>query len=219
MGQQANSRTDETSETASERAKENTVYRADGKRVGEIERHTIDRITDEIATGLLIYRVFNGPEILLTHPGGPYWSRNDEGTWSIPTWSIPKGMAEADDIASCARREFAKETGLLGNGEYIALEPVEEKSGKILHGFALEADLNLKNFHSNEFSLEWPPCSGRWQTFPEIDRIDYFSLRTALRRILPHQWPLLLELSEKLGWRIRRTGCRQLLGKEAGSRR
>ncbi len=115
----------------------------------------------ELSVGLLVYRLRNGPEILLAHPGGPFWSKKDEGS-------------------------------------------VEQKSGKVLHGFAVEADLDVKNFRSPEFSLEWPPRSGWWQTFREIDRIEYFGLRTALRKILPYQWPMLLELSEKLGWRIPR---------------
>jgi predicted NUDIX family NTP pyrophosphohydrolase len=208
MGEQATARSSDTGETASDTVKGNNVYRSDGRKLGEIERHMIDKITDEVAAGLLVYRVIDAPEILLTHPGGPYWSRTDEGSWSIPTWPIPKRVAEAGDVVSCAQCEFAKEGGRIGNGEYIALEPVEQKSGKILQGFAVEADLNLKNFRSNDFSLEWPPYSGRWQTFPEIDRIEYFPLRTALRRMLPHQWPLLLELSERLDWHIRPTGRR-----------
>ncbi len=154
----------------------------------------------ELSVGLLVYRLRNGPEILLAHPGGPFWSKKDEGSWSTP-----KGIAQPDDdLLACARREFTNETGLVANGEFISLEPVEQKSGKVLHGFAVEADLDVKNFRSPEFSLEWPPRSGWWQTFREIDRIEYFGLRTALRKILPYQWPMLLELSEKLGWRIPR---------------
>jgi predicted NUDIX family NTP pyrophosphohydrolase len=151
-----------------------------------------------LCAGLLVYRIQNGPQILLAHPGAPFWSTNAGGSWSIPN-----GMADSGDLLACARREFTKETGLIADGEFISLTPVEQKSGKHLQAFAAEIDLELKNFRSNKFSLEWPPGSGRWESFPEIDQIEYFGLRTALRKILPYQWPLLLELSEKLGWRIR----------------
>jgi hypothetical protein len=113
MGEQATARSGDTGETVSDTVKGNNVYRSDGKKVGEIERHMIDKISDEIVAGLLVYRVIGTPEILLTHPGGPYWSRNDEGSWSIPTWPIPKSVAEADDVVSRARREFANDTGHL----------------------------------------------------------------------------------------------------------
>lgn len=184
-----------------EKVEGNSVYRSDGTKIGEIERSII-KTADEVAAGLLIYRTSSGPEILLTHPGGPFWSRKDEGCWSIPTWSISKRIAEPSDLLSRARREFAGKP--IGDGGFISLDPIEQKSGKTLQGFAVEADLDLKSFRSKEFSLEWPLGSGRWQTFPEIDQIRYFVLRTALRKILPTQWPLLLELSEKLGWRMTR---------------
>jgi predicted NUDIX family NTP pyrophosphohydrolase len=177
-----------------------SVYRSDGTKIGEIKRLMSDKIVDEIDAGLLIYRTSSGPEILLTHPGGPFWSKNDQGCWSILTWSIPRAIAEPSDLLARAQSEYAKES--LGDGGFISLDPIEQKNGKILRGFAVEADLDLKNFRSNEFSLEWPPCSGQRQTFPEIDRIGYFALRTALLKILPCQWPLLLDISEKLGWRI-----------------
>jgi predicted NUDIX family NTP pyrophosphohydrolase len=197
-------RTPETPQAASligrERVQSSSVYRSDGTKIGEIKRLVIDKIVDEIDAGLLIYRTSSGPEILLTHPGGPFWSKNDEGCWSILTWSIPKAIAEPNDLLARAQSEFAN--GAIGDGGFISLDPIEQKNGKILRGLAVEADLDLKNFCSNAFSLEWPPCSGQWQTFPEIDRIGYFALRTALRKILPYQWPLLLDISEKLGWRI-----------------
>jgi predicted NUDIX family NTP pyrophosphohydrolase len=180
----------------------NSVYRSDGTKVGEIKRFISNKTADEVDAGLAIYRTSSGPEILLTHPGGPFWSRRDDGCWSIPTWSISERFAEPGDLLSRARREFGGKA--LPEGGLIPLAPVEQKSAKTLQTFAVEADVDLKVFRSNEFSLEWPMGSGRWQTFPEIDRIAYFSLRTALRKILPTQWPLLLELSEKLGWRITR---------------
>jgi predicted NUDIX family NTP pyrophosphohydrolase len=197
-------RTPETPQAASligrESVQGGSAYRSDGTKIGEIKRLMIDKSVDEIDAGLLIYRTSSGPEILLTHPGGPFWCKNDEGCWSILTWSIPKGIAEPSDLLARAQSEFANQA--IGEGGFISLDPVEQKNGKILRGLAVEADLDLKNFRSNEFSMEWPPCSGQWQTFPEIDRIGYFALRTALRKILPYQWPLLLDISEKLGWRI-----------------
>jgi predicted NUDIX family NTP pyrophosphohydrolase len=153
----------------------------------------------ERSAGLLVYRLGSSPEMLLAHPGGPFWSKQDQGTWSIP-----QGIAEQEDLLACARREFTKETGLIADGGFIPLSPVQQKSGKMLHSFAVEADLALENFRSQEFSLEWPLGSGRLETFPEIDRIEYFGLRIALRKMLPYQWPLVLELAEKLGWRPRR---------------
>jgi predicted NUDIX family NTP pyrophosphohydrolase len=158
----------------------------------------------EVSAGLLVYRRHAEPEILLAHPGGPFWSkRNDRNSWSIP-----KGDAEADDLLACARREFTNETALVAEGSFVPLEPVAHKPGKLLHAFAVEADLDLKDFRSGEFSLEWPLGSGRREMFPEIDRLEYLGLRTALRKIIPYQWPLLLELSEQMGWRIPRTDPR-----------
>jgi predicted NUDIX family NTP pyrophosphohydrolase len=149
----------------------------------------------QVSTGLLVYRRREGLDVLLGHPGGPFWSKKDLGVWSIP-----KGLVETDDLLACARREFREETGLhLDEGPATPLTPVRQKSGKLVHAFAVEADLDLTGWHSNEFTLEWPPRSGRIQAYPEIDRLDYFDLRTALRKILPYQWPLLMELSELLG--------------------
>jgi predicted NUDIX family NTP pyrophosphohydrolase len=152
------------------------------------------------SAGLLVYGgSANEPLILLTHPGGPLWSHSDQGSWSIP-----KGQAGSDDLLASARREFTNETGLAADGEFLPLAPVEQKGGKLLHVFAVRYDLDLTDFRSKSFSLEWPPGSGRWQSFPEIDRIGYFDLSTAVHKIVAYQWPLLLELAETLGWRLRR---------------
>jgi predicted NUDIX family NTP pyrophosphohydrolase len=172
--------------------------------VREVAMHAAVTNESEVSAGLLVYRRQETPEILLAHPGGPFWSRqNDKGSWSIP-----KGVAEADDLLASARRAFTSETALLAEGAFVTLEPVEHKPGKVLHAFAVEADLDLANFRSGAFSLEWPLGSGRLEMFPEIDRLEYLTLRTALRKIIPYQWPLLLELSEQLGWRIPRTNPR-----------
>src|SRR5262245_11064700 len=111
----------------------------------------------EISAGLLVFRRKPRLEVLLAHPGGPYWARKDEGAWSIP-----KGLVGTDgDLLACARREFTEETALIAEGAFIALVPVRQKSGKTVQAFALEADFDLKNFASNTFEIEWPPHSGR----------------------------------------------------------
>jgi predicted NUDIX family NTP pyrophosphohydrolase len=153
------------------------------------------RRTKEISAGLLAFRRNNGLEVLLAHPGGPFWAKKDDGVWTIP-----KGLVEAgDDLAATARREFTEETNLTAAGELIALAPVNQKSGKTIHAFAFEADFDLSQFASNEFEIEWPPKSGRRQSFPEIDRIAYFALPVAAVKILAYQRPLLNELERRLG--------------------
>lgn len=152
------------------------------------------RRSREISAGLLAFRRKNGLEVLLAHPGGPYWAKKDDAVWTIP-----KGLVESgNDLIGAARREFIEETNLTPTGELIALAPVNQKSGKAVHAFAFEADLDLGRFASNEFEIEWPPKSGRRRNFPEIDRIAYFTLSTAMTKILPYQQPLLSELERRL---------------------
>jgi predicted NUDIX family NTP pyrophosphohydrolase len=149
----------------------------------------------EISAGLLVFRRTPRLEVLLGHPGGPYWARKDEGAWSIP-----KGLVDTDgDLAAAARRELAEETSFIADGPLVPLAPVRQKSGKIVHAFALEADFDLAQFASNTFEIEWPPRSGRRRTFPEIDRIGYFATEEAMRKILAYQQPFLHELVEKIG--------------------
>ncbi|MGB6342566.1 MAG: NUDIX domain-containing protein [Xanthobacteraceae bacterium] len=153
------------------------------------------RRSKDISAGLLIYRRGNGLEVLLAHPGGPFWVKKDDGVWTIP-----KGLVEAgNDLIAAARREFTEETNLTADGELTALSPVNQKSGKTVHAFAFEADFDLARFASNEFQIEWPPRSGRQQSFPEIDRIAYFALPIAKVKILLYQRPLLEELERRLG--------------------
>ena len=148
---------------------------------------------NEISAGILAFRRKRGLEVLLAHPGGPYWRKRDEGAWSIP-----KGVVESDDLIACARREFNEETGFIAAGDFIALAPARQKSGKLVHAFALEADFDLANFVSNEFEMEWPPRSGKRASFPEVDRVAYFPVATAQRKILPGQLPFVEELVRKL---------------------
>jgi len=148
----------------------------------------------QISAGILAFRRRRELEILLAHPGGPFWVKKDAGAWTIP-----KGLVEPDDdLVAAARREFTEETNLVAAGDLIALTPVLQKSGKLVHAFALEAEFDLSQFASNAFELEWPPKSGRRQSFPEIDRIAYFSLPTAKQKIIAYQLPLLRELEKRL---------------------
>jgi predicted NUDIX family NTP pyrophosphohydrolase len=147
-----------------------------------------------VSAGILAWRRNDGLEILLAHPGGPFWAKRDAGAWSIP-----KGLVESGDLLACARREFTEETNLVAEGEFVPLSPVKQKSGKTVHAFALEADFDLTECRSNYFEVEWPPRSGRRKRFPEIDRVAYFDLDTALAKILAYQQPFILELARKLG--------------------
>jgi predicted NUDIX family NTP pyrophosphohydrolase len=153
------------------------------------------RRSKDISAGLLVFRRRNGLEVLLAHPGGPFWAKKDDGAWTIP-----KGLVEpGDDLLATARREFAEETNLAAGGDFIALHPVKQKSGKEVHAFVIEADLHLTGFASNTFEIEWPPRSGRRQHFPEIDRVAYFALPIAMVKILAYQRPLLDEVNRRFG--------------------
>ena len=143
----------------------------------------------EISAGILAFRRTRGLEVLLAHPGGPFWRSRDEGAWSIP-----KGVVVSGDLLACAKREFNEETGLTAAGDFLPLKPVRQKSGKLVHVFALEADFDLAGFSSNAFEMEWPPRSGKLASFPEVDRIAYFTVAVARRKILPGQRPFIEEL-------------------------
>jgi predicted NUDIX family NTP pyrophosphohydrolase len=152
------------------------------------------RRTRETSAGLLIFRRRGPIDILLAHPGGPFWARKDAGVWTIP-----KGLVEpGEELTAAAQREFTEETNLSATGELIALAPVNQKSGKVVHAFAVEADLDVAAFASNTFEMEWPPKSGRRQNFLEIDRIAYFVLPIAKAKIISYQSPLLDELEARL---------------------
>jgi predicted NUDIX family NTP pyrophosphohydrolase len=147
-----------------------------------------------VSAGLLAFRRRKEIEVLLAHPGGPFWAKKDAGVWTIP-----KGLAEPGiEPLATARREFTEETNFTAAGELIPLTPVKQKSGKIVHAWAFEADFDLAAFASNTFEIEWPPKSGQQRSFPEIDRIAYFALPAAMTKILPYQRPLLLELQRRI---------------------
>jgi len=150
-------------------------------------------VSAQVSAGILAFRRRDGLEVLLAHPGGPYWTRRDEGAWSIP-----KGAVESGDLLKCAVREFNEETGLKASGPFLALTPLRQKGGKLVHAFALEADYDLADFSSNLFEMEWPPRSAKREKFPEVDRVAYFDMDTARRKILPGQRLFIEELVERL---------------------
>jgi len=150
------------------------------------------RGTAAISAGLLAFRRRAEIEVLLAHPGGPFWAKKDDGAWTIP-----KGLIEGGgEPLATARREFTEETNLVAASELIPLAPVKQKSGKIVYAWAFEADFDLAKFASNTFEIEWPPNSGKRKSFPEIDRVGYFTLSAAMTKILAYQQPLLLELQK-----------------------
>ncbi|HAW50676.1 TPA: NUDIX hydrolase [bacterium] len=147
------------------------------------------------SAGLLIFReVLGHLEVLLVHPGGPFWTKKDEGAWSIPKGEFQDG----EDLLSTAKREFEEETGLIPNGELIPLEPVRQPSGKLVYAWAMRCDLDLAGFKSNTFSMEWPPKSGQYKEFPEVDQAAWFTIDVANRKILKGQIPFLNQLQQKL---------------------
>lgn len=149
-----------------------------------------------MSAGLLMYRrTPRGIEVLLVHPGGPFWRNRDRGAWSIP-----KGEAEeGEDLLAAARREFEEETGLQSQGPFIPLPSVTQKGGKQVYAWAFEGDCDPSALRSNQFQMEWPRGSGRLETFPEIDRAAFFGIEEAKLRINPAQAVFLEELQAKLG--------------------
>jgi predicted NUDIX family NTP pyrophosphohydrolase len=148
------------------------------------------------SAGLLLYRTTTAhPEVLLAHPGGPFWARKDAGVWSVPKGEYEEGA----DALAAARREFAEETGLrIPPGEPWPLGEVTQRSGKRVTAWALEGDLDLTGAFSNTFEMEWPRGSGRLAEFPEVDRIEWFTLDQALLKIIPAQIPFLERLEAAL---------------------
>ena len=133
-------------------------------------------------------------QVLLVHPGGPFWKNKDEGAWSIPKGEYEKG----EDALEAAKREFEEETGIKAEGEFIALGESKQPGGKVITTWALEGDCSPAEVRSNTFSMEWPPKSGRKQEFPEVDRADWFTLNDARKRILKGQVIFLDRLMDRL---------------------
>jgi predicted NUDIX family NTP pyrophosphohydrolase len=134
-------------------------------------------------------------EVLLVHPGGPYWRRKDEGAWSIPKGEMDVG----ENAGLAAVREFAEETGVALTGPLQPLGEIRQRGGKRVNAFAVEGDLDVAAIASNSFEIEWPPRSGKMRTFPEVDRAEWFDLPAAHAKILEGQRPLLDRLAELVG--------------------
>jgi len=149
-----------------------------------------------VSAGILLYRLaVTGPEVLLVHPGGPFWAKRDLGAWSVP-----KGEVDGDeDLLEAAKREFHEETGAQVEGEFIELAALRQPSGKVVHVWAVEGDIDASSIASNTFTIEWPPRSGKSRAFPEVDRAGWFTLAEARARLLAGQLPLLDDLMRKIG--------------------
>lgn len=147
------------------------------------------------SAGVLLYRMHLGTlQVLLVHPGGPYWQRKDLGAWSIPKGEVHEG----EDLLAAARRELQEETGATAEGPARSLGHVRMKSGKVVHAWAIAGDFNPDDLQSITFNLEWPRGSGVKRSFPEVDRAGWFALDEARRRILPAQAPFLDALAAAL---------------------
>ena len=142
-----------------------------------------------------MYRFRNGfLQVLLAHPGGPFFKKKDEGAWTIPKGEIEPG----EDLLVAAKREFAEEIGVTPVGTFIALSPITQKGGKIVHAWAFEGDCDPTKAVSNTCKMEWPPKSGRQIEFPEIDRAEFFDIATAKHKIKARQDALIEELEQIL---------------------
>jgi predicted NUDIX family NTP pyrophosphohydrolase len=138
----------------------------------------------KLSAGLLLFRrTGRGVEVLLAHPGGPFWAKRDAGAWTVPKGEVEEG----EDPLQAARREFAEETGFLAEPPFLSLGEVRQKAGKRVMAWACEGDADPLALSSNTATLEWPRGSGRLLTFPEIDRCAWFSIDEAVRRINPAQ--------------------------------
>lgn len=146
---------------------------------------------------LLLYRRKNGQiEVLIGHPGGPFWAKKDKGAWSLPKGEFEEG----EDSLTAAKREFGEEIGQQApEGDYQELGTVKLKSGKTIYGWTLEADMDVSTIDSNTFEIEWPPKSGQMQTFPEIDRAAWMSLETAKIKMHTGQSEFIDRLAGLLG--------------------
>jgi predicted NUDIX family NTP pyrophosphohydrolase len=149
------------------------------------------------SAGILLYRSGpDGPEVLLVHPGGPFWAKRDDGAWSIPKGEYEDG----EDPRAAALREFEEEIGsaLDATGELVELGDVRQRNRKVVTAWAAEGDVDASAVRSNTFAMEWPPRSGRTQEFPEVDRAEWFSLARARDKLIEAQTAFLDRLEERL---------------------
>ncbi len=149
-----------------------------------------------VSAGILLYRRRAGAlEVLLIHPGGPFWRGKDLGAWMIPKG----GVEEGEDSAAAAAREFEEELGTRPEGLLRPLPRIRQAGGKYVEAFALEGDLDVEGIVSNRFTIEYPPRSGQFQSFPEVDAARWFTLAEALTNILPSQRPILESFADQVG--------------------
>jgi predicted NUDIX family NTP pyrophosphohydrolase len=147
------------------------------------------------SAGILMYRVRDGaPQVLLVHPGGPYWASKDDGAWGLPKGEYAAG----EDPLDAARREFEEETGLPPSGDFVPLGAFVQSKAKTVQVWAVEGDFDPSQLRSNLFSMEWPPKSGRMAEYPEADRAGWFGREAAARKILKGQLPILEALFDRL---------------------
>ena len=172
----------------------------------------------KLSAGILLFRRGSaGLEVMLVHPGGPFWAKKDEGAWSIP-----KGLAEeGEDLLAAAKREFLEETGMPVDGAFLDLGAHKQASGKTIVAWACEGEFDPASLKSNTFSLEWPPRSGRMAEFPEVDRAAWYSIDEAFVKINKGQKPILAALEGFEGWVRRPTQLkteRRICGLPSASR-
>lgn len=149
-----------------------------------------------ISAGLLLYRRPNGAlEIFLAHPGGPFWANRDAGAWTIPKGAVNEG----EDLLDAAQREFQEETGITASPPFLPLGAIRQKAGKVVHAWAWESDADPDRIVSNLTRSEWPRGSGRWLTYPEIDRCAWYDAAAARRKINPAQAAFIDRLEAELG--------------------
>jgi predicted NUDIX family NTP pyrophosphohydrolase len=147
------------------------------------------------SAGILLYRRTNQqPEFFLVHPGGPFWKGKDKGAWSIPKGEYP----EDEEPLAAAKREFEEETGTKMKGKFIELQPVKQKGGKLVLAWAVEGDIDAESIVSNSYKIEWPYKSGKFQSFPEVDKAGWFAETEAKQMINPAQAELIDDLLSKI---------------------
>jgi predicted NUDIX family NTP pyrophosphohydrolase len=147
------------------------------------------RPTKNVSAGLLMFRRKPELQVLLAHPGGPFWKNKDEGAWTIP-----KGLLDGQEPLEAAQREFQEETGVKPKGPFIDLGTITQRAGKVVHAWAFEGDADPAKMKSNEIEIEWPPNSGRTIKIPEVDRCEWFLPDEALKKINPAQKKLIERL-------------------------
>lgn len=149
-----------------------------------------------VSSGLLLFRRSpRGLEVFLAHPGGPFWTNRDDGAWTIPKGQVDEG----EDLLDAARREFQEETAIVAYGPFLPLGSIRQKAGKTVHAWAWEGDADADTIVSNEMRTEWPRGSGKYLTFPEVDRCAWFDADTARVKVISAQAQLITRLEDLLG--------------------